>query len=173
MLLIFLSCLSSVDARANGKKPVPKPLTMEEKIKASDLIFVGETIRVFFTDSEGNELKQDPENPLYSSTLMRVRVKKILHSKESQVDDEMTIYYPTGGSLGPFLRDRYVGKDWIFFIRFERVLTRVKGEVIRTNTPMFPRGRWLVYPHAMSELAEVMKVADEIRSIQIGDPIAK
>ena len=36
-------------AHANGKREVPLPLTMHEKVVASDLIFIGEAPRVFFT----------------------------------------------------------------------------------------------------------------------------
>src|SRR5688572_26572054 len=50
-----------------GYKP-PKPLTMEEKVGLSDLIFVGEVTRVYFRDLSLNELKTDPENPLYFGT---------------------------------------------------------------------------------------------------------
>lgn len=57
-LVVGLVSIPGGGALANGKKPVPKPLTMEEKVKGSDLIFIGEATRVFLRMTAAESLRE-------------------------------------------------------------------------------------------------------------------
>ena len=153
------------EVSADGKRPIPKPLTMEEKVKGSDLIFIGETTRVFFADERGEELEVDPENPLYVGSWLRVKIKQVLWKSDSgkAFDGELTINYPTDGSAGSKLRERYLGKDWIYFVRVVRSRWNVSGRTEIRELLRFAPGRWLVYPHSLDQLDDLMAAISALR----------
>jgi hypothetical protein len=156
VLLLVSMAVPVEEAGANGKQPVPKPLTMEEKVRSSDIIFIGETVRVFFTDADRNELAAEPEIPLNAGSWLTVRVKKVLWNREAVNEGQITINHPTSGTSGSTLRGRYGGKDLIYFVRVVRSRVNVSGRTEVREVLRFTSGRWIVYPHPLEELNEVM-----------------
>lgn len=89
---------------------------------------------------------------------LRVQIKQVLWNSGKPIDGEIAINYPTDGSAGSKLRERYLGKDWIYFVRVVRSRWHVAGRTEVREVLRFTPGRWLVYPHSLDQLDEVTAV---------------
>src|SRR5687768_10270280 len=95
---------------ASDRRPIPAPLTMQEKVAASDVIVLAEAIHAFVTDAEGNPtIGADSERyPYQHANWLTLRVKRVLKNS-AEVASHITVNSPTDGSALPDLRQKYLG----------------------------------------------------------------
>ena len=81
----------------------------------------------------------------------------MLRNTGEPVDNELTVSHPTDGSSGPVLRERYLGKELIYFVKDLRSRWNVGGRTEIRSVLMFTKVRYVVYPHALEQLEAVRK----------------
>jgi hypothetical protein len=155
MILVVAACSYSVQVLSDSPR-APKPLTTDEAVKLSSIVFVGKAERVFIT-KDGVEVPDEEDNPLYVALWLEVKVKKVLASKESVVGDSMLVNYTVDGSSVSALRKRYLSKELIYFVQVVRTRRNANGTIVVDEHRRFTHGRRTVYPYPIKYLSEVLK----------------
>lgn len=159
MGVMLCAAIATVPMAFGDSPRAPKPVTLDEAIKLSSFIVVGEAVGIVYRDVSGRELKNDPPNPRNYVTELRVKIKNVLLNKDVELPEEVGIDYPVGVHR-EYFRDKYQHKTHIYFAKVHRTKIKSGDAVVVHKQLQFARGRNDVFPYPIERLDQVVKAIE-------------
>jgi hypothetical protein len=121
LLLLPFPPLSALGQLHGDPHPGPVHLTMDEKVKQADFVFIGKAIRLYFVDDDYNEIHVSNDQRGFVRTAMDVRVTKVLRAQASKLPQFVSIDIASGRSLIESQRQEYLGRELIYFTKAQTI----------------------------------------------------
>jgi hypothetical protein len=153
----MLLCLLREAHATSPPTDAPERVTLEQRVKSADFIFVGVGRRIFFVDRGYNEVPVEKAANRYTLKAVVVEIEVLRSLYPAEWREGTTIRIPmmtstevqsSGTSQYMDLKSRYIGNEGIYFTR----RTTIYDEVAPDNRGVPTRLKEPIRAHALSTL---------------------